>query len=123
VAVPQGIQVPFEVSKSRGSPVISEQEALLASSIRMILRTVPGERPFRPSFGSWLSIMVFANMTEGAAFQAAAEAKRALIAWEPRISVQDILFELVEPSSIMLTIIWSPNGAATTYRSTVEFRT
>lgn len=123
MAVPQGIQVPFEVSKTRGSPVTAEEVALLSSSIRMILRTVPGERPYRPSFGSWLSIMVFANMTEGTAFQAAAEAKRALIAWERRISVQDILFELVEPSSIFLTIIWSPNGAPTTYRTTVEFRT
>lgn len=123
MAVPQGIKVPFEVSTARGSPVVVEEAALLDSSIRMILRTVPGERPFRPSFGSWLPITVFANMTEGAAFQAAAEAKRALIAWEPRISVQDILFELVEPSTIMLTIIWSPNGAATTFRSTIDFRT
>jgi len=122
MAVPQGIKIPFEISKSRGSPVVVEGNALLDSSIRMILRTVPGERPFLPSFGSWLPTMIFANMTEGAAFQAAAEAKRALTAWERRISVQDILFEL-EDTSILLTVIWQPNGAPSQYRTTVEFRT
>ena len=122
MAVPQGIKIPFELSKTRGSPVVAENNALLDSSIRMILRTIPGERPFLPSFGSWLPAMIFANMTEGAAFQAAAEAKRALIAWEKRISVQDILFE-IKDTSILLTVIWNPNGAASQFRTTVEFRT
>ena len=122
MAVPQGIQVPFEVSKTRGSPVVVEQTALLNSSIRMILRTVPGERPYRPSFGSWLPMMVFSNMTEGAAFQAAAEVKRALLAWEPRITVEDILFELKD-TSIFLTVVWAPNGISSTFRTTVDFRT
>jgi len=122
VAVPQGIRSPFEISKTRGSPVIVEGNALFDSSIRTILRTIPGERPFRPTFGSWLSLMLFANMTEGAAFQAAAEAKRALKIWEPRITVQDILFELTD-NAILLSVIYRPNGGATQYRSTVEFRT
>lgn len=123
MAVPQGIKVPLELNKDRGSPVIVENAALLASSIRMILRTVPGERPYRPDFGSWLPVMVFANMSEAVAFQAVSEANRALTTWEPRIRVQDILFELQEPSTIFLTIIWSPNGAPTTYRTTIDFRT
>lgn len=123
MAVPQGIKNPFELSSTRGSPVVAEGVDLLASSIRTILRTVPGERPFRPSFGSWLPMLVFANMTEGAAFQAVSEAKRALSTWEPRIRIQDILFELLEPSTIALTVIWSPNGAPSTFRTTVDFRT
>lgn len=122
MGVPQGIKVPFELNKTRGSPVIAEGNALFDSSIRMILRTVPGERPFRPEFGSWVSLMIFSNMSEGAAFQAIAEAKRAIRAWEPRVLVEDILFEL-EDTSIFLTIIWSPNGAPTQFRSTLEFRT
>ena len=122
MAVPQGLKIPFEISKTRGSPVVAEGVALLDSSIRMILRTVPGERPYRPGFGSWLPSLIFANMTEGAAFQAVAEAKRALLDWEKRISVEDILFEL-EDTKIMLTVIWSPNGAPSHYRSTLEFRT
>jgi len=122
MSVPQGIKAPFEVSKTRGSPVIVQNNELLSSSIRTILLTTPGERPYRPTFGSWLRRMVFANMTEGAAFQAAAEAKRALTAWEKRITVQDILFELAE-TSIFLTVIWRPNGASSQFRTTVEFRT
>ena len=123
MAVPQGIKIPFELSKTKGSPVIAEGVALLESSIRMVLWTVPGERPYRPGFGSWLPMMVFANMTEAAAYQAIAEAKRALTSWEPRVKVQDILFEIQEPNTIALTIVWRPNGAASTYRTTIEFRT
>jgi uncharacterized protein len=122
MAVPQGIKIPFEVNKTRGAPVIAEGNTLFDASIWMILRTVPGERPFRPSFGSWLSLMVNANMTEGAAFQAAAEAKRALTVWEPRITVQDILFEMTD-NAILLTVVYRPNGGATQYRTTSEFRT
>lgn len=122
MAVPQGLKAPFEISKTRGAPVVVDGNALLSSSIRTILLTTPGERPFRPTFGSWLRRMVFANMTEGAAFQAASEAKRALSTWEKRIAVQDILFELGD-TSIYLTVIWRPNGAASAYRTTVEFRT
>jgi len=123
MAVPQGIKVPFEINATGGSPIVAEGVVLLESSIRVILRTVPGERPFRPGFGSWLSVLVFANMTEGAAFQAMAEAKRALTTWEPRIRIQDVLFELQAPSTIALTIVWSPNGASSSYRTTIDFRT
>lgn len=122
MATPQGINVPLEISKTRGSPVIAMGPAFFNSSIRMILTTIPGERPFRPNFGCWLPIMLFANLTEGAAIRAAGEARRALREQEPRISVQDILFE-IEDTKIILTIIYSPNGQATAYRSTVEFRT
>jgi phage baseplate assembly protein W len=122
MAVPQGFQVPFEISKTKGSPVVAEGVALLESSIRMILRTVPGERPYRANFGSWLPLMIFSNMTEGTAMQAIAEAKRALGDWEKRIYVEDILFELGD-NVIALTVIWSPNGAPTQYRTTVGFRT
>jgi len=123
MAVPQGIKVPFELNSTKGSPIVAEGVALLENSIRVILRTVPGERPFRPGFGSWLSVMVFANMTEGVAYQAISEAKRALTTWEPRIRIQDILFELQASSTIALTVIWSPNGAASSYRTTIDFRT
>lgn len=122
MAIPQCIKVPFEISKTKGSPVIVDGNPFFDSSIRMILRTVPGERPFRPTFGSWLSLMVFANMTEGAAFQAAAEAKRALAIWEPRITVQDILFELTD-NAILLSVVYRVNGGPTQYRTTLDFRT
>lgn len=122
MAVPQGIRVPFQVDKVLGSPVIAEGNDYFDSSIRMILRTIPGERPFRPTFGSWLPLMLFANMTEGTAFQAAGEVKRALRVWEPRIDVQEVLFEQTD-NAILLTVIYSPNGNPSSYRTTVEFRT
>lgn len=122
MATTQSIKVPFEVSKTRGSPVVAQGIDYFNSSIRMILTTVPGERPFRPSFGCWVSVMIFANLTEGAAFQAAGEVRRALGIWEPKISVQEVLFE-IEDTKILLTVIYQPNGSPSNYRTTVEFRT
>jgi phage baseplate assembly protein W len=120
VAVPKGFDVPFRLDKRQASPVSAEQEKLLDRSIRTILLTSPGERVFRPTFGSWLRRMVFANMSEGAGFQAATEIRRALVAWEPRIIVRDILFRLGD-NSIQLNIIWQPTGAQVDSSTTIGF--
>ena len=120
MAVPKGFDIPFRIDKNRGSPVSVETEALLDRSIRTILLTSPGERVFRPTFGSWLRRLVFTNMSEGAAFQAAAEIRRALDAWEPRIDVRDILFSLGE-NSIQLEVVWQPTGAQVDSTTTIGF--
>ena len=120
MGVPKGIDVPFRLNKAQSSPVTVEEETLLDRSIRTILLTSPGERPYRPTFGSWLRRLVFENMSEGAALQAAAEIRRALIDWEPRIEVLDILFSLIE-NTIQLDIIWRANGSQLDSTSTIGF--
>jgi len=121
VAVPQGLDIPFRMFASGGcSPNSIVGDAVFDRSIRTILRTFPGERPYRPLFGSYLRSVVFANMSEGAAMQASDEVSRSLARWEPRISVKEILFTLKD-NSIQLTIVWSPNGRNQDSTTTIEF--
>ena len=121
MAVPQGYDVPFRLVKELGSPNAIEGDAVLDRSIRTILRTYPGERPYRPTFGSFLKALIFANMTEGAALQAADEVNRAITAWEPRVSIDDIQFAL-DDTTVFLTIKWRANGRAGDAATTIEFR-
>lgn len=109
MAVPKAIAVPFQISKDLGSPVVNESDKVLEDSIRTILLTLPGERPYRPTFGSWLRALVFANMTQGNAIQASQEIERAIGEWEPRVSVRNIQFEL-DVNKIKLFVTWRPNG-------------
>lgn len=123
MAVPQALDVPFRMYSSGTSPnVVEGPTAVIDRSIRTIIRTVPGERPYRPTFGCWAKAMIFANMTEGAALQTAAEIRRAVAAWEPRADIQDILFELSD-TTVSLTIIWQPNGTNVDSRTTIQFVT
>ena len=122
MAVPQGFYIPFRMVKQRSSPNFVEGDAVLDRSIRTIIRTFPGERPYRPTFGSLVRALIFTNMTEGAALQGADEIRRALLAWEPRISVVNILFELND-TSVFLTVIWRANGRRQDSTTLIEFRT
>lgn len=101
-----GLGVPFRFG-SRGYPEPAEDLDLLADSMEMILKTVPGERPHRPTFGSYLRWLLFTNMSQGSLYRAKAEARRAIEAWEPRVTVDDIRIRPVD-SQIELTIIWRP---------------
>jgi len=120
MAVPKGFDIPFRLDKRRASPVSVEQEVLLDRSIRTILLTSPGERVFRPTFGSWLRRLIFANMSEAAAFQAAAEIRRSLGDLEPRVDVKDIIFRL-DDTTIQLDVIWQPVGAQVDSSTTIGF--
>jgi len=114
------------MSKGKASSPVSVEGVndVLDRSIRTIIRTLPGERVYRPTFGSWVRALVFANISEGAARQAGAEIRRALAVWEPRVDVQEVLFELDKNNAtIFLTVVWRANGQALDSTTTIEFRT
>lgn len=57
----------------------------IAQSVRMILDTRPGERPFRPKFGADLDQFVFEEIDTTAQTLIRQEILGALRQWEPRI--------------------------------------
>lgn len=122
MATPKGLDVPFRMFKSGCSPNVVEGDTVLDRSIRTIINTMPGERPYRPDFGSWVRALVFANMTEAAAIQAGTEIRRALSQWEPRVSVTEVLFEL-QDTTIAITVNWRANGQSLDSTTTIQFRT
>lgn len=123
MAIPRCIDVPFRIAADGTAPATVEGvDLVLDRMIRTIILTMPGERPYRPTFGCWVKALVFTNMSEGAAFQAAAEVRRAIGAWENRVEVRDVLFEISD-NKIMLNIVWRPNGRALDSTTTIEFVT
>lgn len=76
---------------SAGAVAMSADEATVHQSIWIILATAKGERVMRPEFGCDLSRLVFAPNTGATRALAAFEVREALLAWEPRIEVLDVV--------------------------------
>jgi uncharacterized protein len=73
-----------------GRIVLVSREQEIEESIRLILATVPGERPMRPDFGCAIHDFVFAPADATTAGLIAFEVRAALDRWEPRIEVQEV---------------------------------
>ena len=77
--------------------------ALIQASIKQILLTNPGERPFNPSFGCPLRLMLFEPATDTLKESIITMIYEALTTWEPRIVLtpNDIT---LEASSTVATV-------------------
>lgn len=63
----------------------------IREAIRIILETDPGERVMRPDFGAGLRHMVFEPINTSTMALIKQRVEAALVAWEPRIEVQDVV--------------------------------
>jgi uncharacterized protein len=86
-----GWRWPVRVSEGdrRAMHWVCDDEAV-RQSIEIILRTEPGERVMRPTFGTHLGHLLFAPNNEQNRALAAFEIREALLQWEPRIEVRDV---------------------------------
>jgi len=62
----------------------------IREAIRIILETDPGERVMRPDFGAGLRRVVFEPINTSTMTLVQQRVEAALIAWEPRIDVQQV---------------------------------
>jgi phage baseplate assembly protein W len=63
-------------------------------AIGIILATAPGERPMRPEFGCDIHRMIFERLNGATTARMERAIRAALQRWEPRIDVEEVLFEL-----------------------------
>jgi uncharacterized protein len=78
--------------------------------IKIIFGTVPGEDPFRPTFGCDLT--QYLDLPLPAAIPAlVASVSNAIKMWEPRITVESISAQpnLSSTGQIVVTVVWTPN--------------
>jgi phage baseplate assembly protein W len=68
----------------------AEYEEDVRQAILIILGTSPGERVMRPDFGAGLDRFVFEPIGPTTFTEVEDEVRGALIAWEPRIDVEDV---------------------------------
>lgn len=87
--VGQGLAFPMRCDATGGIALVSGDEEI-GQAIRLILSTVPGERPMRPDFGCRIHDFVFSPADATTAGRIAYEVHLALERWEPRIDVLDV---------------------------------
>ena len=88
----QGWGFPLQLNVQGGIKFSSEDEKV-RQSIWIILRTSPGERVYRPTFGCRLSELAFAPMNSETLLQIRIYVTEALEVWEPRIVLDDVRAE------------------------------
>ncbi|HEX3786621.1 MAG TPA: GPW/gp25 family protein [Pseudonocardiaceae bacterium] len=98
-AFPLGVDATGRIALASGQRDIEQ-------AVQLILRTYPGERPMRPEFGSRLRDFVFDGANGTNATEISQEVRAALLRWEPRIMVEDVVVtvDADEPSTLYIDI-------------------
>jgi phage baseplate assembly protein W len=103
--VGRGWAFPIRTDASGGIGLVS-REREIAEAIRIILSTIPGERPMRPDFGCRIHEFVFSSTDGTTAAAISAEVTTALTRWEHRIDVEDVVVTLTpdDPTTFYIDI-------------------
>ena len=86
----RGIAFPLRIGANGGLALV-EREREIQEAIRLILGTSEGERPMRPEFGSRLRDFVFDGANGANAAAIATEVRVALLRWEPRVIIDNVI--------------------------------
>jgi phage baseplate assembly protein W len=104
----QGVSFPPRIGPD-GAMVTSAGELNVRECICTILRTRPGERAGRPSFGAGLARFLFEPNTVATLRLIQEEAQRALSRWEPRIALNGVTATVsaADPRDVDVTITYT----------------
>lgn len=84
--------------------MVTEEEDI-RQSLHIILSTRLGERIMRPNFGTDLYNMVYHNMDLTGRTQLREAIEKAVLYWEPRISINNVSFDVSEERNGKLSIL------------------
>jgi Bacteriophage baseplate protein W len=98
-----GWKFPLQVTPS-GAIARARYEHRVEESVYLILATAKGERVMLPDFGCGIHELVFAPNTPNTIGLIAQQVRRALVDWEPRIDVLDIVVDSPEGEPNLLLI-------------------
>lgn len=90
----------------RGNVELSDTEADIRESIRIILGTAKGERIMRPEFGCDIHEHVYSSAAPATLNLIESNVEAALVRWEPRIDVEEVTARTDpdEPNEILIDI-------------------
>jgi phage baseplate assembly protein W len=110
--VGRGWQYPITTDASGRIALIGEDRDI-ERAIRLILATAPGERPMRPAFGCGIHDYVFAPADATTAGKIAAEVRKSLAFWEPRIAVKTVEVTVDEflRNTLYINIVYEKKGS------------
>ncbi len=106
------ISMTFQSNPLNGDLIGIKNENAIARSVRNIVFTLPGEKPFDPTFGSRISRTLFENLDNISASQIVSEIDQSIRNYEPRVELIDVIADPdYDNNSYDVTIIYEIIGA------------
>ena len=83
----------FQTSPLSNDLITLKNESAIARSVRNLVLTIQGERPFQPTLGSGVNRLLFDNMDKLTASAIRSELRTTIENYEPRVEINEILVE------------------------------
>jgi len=106
------ISMTFQSNPLNGDLIGIKNENAIARSVRNIVFTLPGEKPFDPIFGSRISKTLFENLDNISASTIRDEIEQSIRNFEPRVDLKDVnVYPDFDNNSYDVIIIYEIIGA------------
>jgi phage baseplate assembly protein W len=99
-----GWSFPVATDPASGDAALSAYDRDVKEAIRIILQTARGERVMRPRFGCGIHDLVFEDISATTLFAVEAAVRDALVTYEPRIELLNIVVDPFEALNGMLLV-------------------
>ena len=83
----------FQTNPLSNDLIALKNESSIARSVRNLVLTIQGERPFQPVLGTGVSRLLFENMDKLTASAIRSELRTTIENYEPRVEINEILVE------------------------------
>ena len=83
----------FQTNPLSNDLIALKNESAIARSVRNLVLTIQGERPFQPVLGTGVSRLLFENMDKLTASSIRSEIRTTIENYEPRVEINEILVE------------------------------
>lgn len=87
------ISASFQTNPLSNDLIQLKNESAIARSVRNLVLTIQGERPFQPVLGTGVSRLLFENMDKLTASAIRSELRTTIENYEPRVEINEILVE------------------------------
>ena len=83
----------FQTNPLSNDLISLKNESAIARSVRNLVLTIQGERPFQPVLGTGVSRLLFENMDKLTASAIRSEVRTTIENYEPRVEIGEIIVE------------------------------
>ena len=87
------ISASFQTNPLSNDLIALKNESAIARSVRNLVLTIQGERPFQPVLGTGVSRLLFENMDKLTASAIRSEIRTTIENYEPRVEINEIIVE------------------------------
>ena len=106
------ISMTFQSNPLTGDLIVLKNENAIARSVKNIVLTIPGEKPFDPRFGSRITDLLFENVDEITAINIETEIRNSIERYEPRVKLTSVIVQAdIDGNSFDVTITYDIIGA------------